>query len=112
MALSPAMNPYQRREAAFTAFHQANPHVWARFEELANGIAVKRNHYSHDTIISVIRFEGDLQTTGNPFKIANEAKAFYGRWWMHKHGARKPKFFRLKRMQGEPPYGWEQKYHQ
>jgi hypothetical protein len=59
-------------------------------------------HYSHDTLISVIRFQHDVRTDGHPFKIANELKAFYGRKWMQTHADRYPGFFSLRQIQGEP----------
>jgi len=95
--------PYDSRVLAFKAFHKANPHVWERFVEMADRLRDRGYpRYSHDTIISVIRFQHDIRTTGKPFKIANEMKAFYGRWYIDLRKC--PGFFSLCRMQGEPEY--------
>ena len=92
---------YERKLKTFQAFHAANPQVWERFSAMANQLQSKRyRHYSHDTLISVIRFQYDIKTTGKPFKIPNEMKAFYGRMYVDRNKC--PGFFHFKQMRGEP----------
>jgi len=94
-------NPYFKKLKAFEAFHKANPQVWKRFSTMADELRAKNyRHYSHDTLISVIRFHYDIQTTGEAFKIPNEMKAFYGRMYILKNNC--PGFFTFCRMRGEP----------
>ena len=86
---------------AFQAFHKANPQVWERFYEMAEQLRAKKyRHYSHDTLISVIRFQYDIKTNAKPFKIPNEMKAFYGRMYVNKMKC--PGFFTFCQMRGEP----------
>jgi hypothetical protein len=93
--------PYHSRIRAFKRFHRENPYVWHRFKEMADKLRAQgRRHYSHDTLISVIRFQHDVTTNGNPFKIANEHKAFYGRWYVKQRKC--PGFFSFNQMEGEP----------
>lgn len=95
-------NLYRKKLEAWKAFHAHNPRVWTEFRDMAQSMVDRgRKHYSHDTIISVIRFNRDLQTTGSEYKIANEFKAFYGRLWMSKYGKKNPRFFHLRQMRGE-----------
>lgn len=94
-------NPYQQKLKTFRAFHKANPQVWERFASMADELRAKKyRHYSHDTLISVIRFHFDIKTTGKPFKIPNEMKAFYGRMYVEHNNC--PGFFSFCRMRGEP----------
>lgn len=95
---------YEKNLKAFQAFHKANPQVWERFSVMADKLRAKKyRHYSHDTLISVIRFQFDIKTDGKPFKIPNEMKAFYGRMYVEKNNC--PGFFSFNHMRGEP---WEQ----
>jgi hypothetical protein len=58
--------------ALFREWHAANPHVYAKFKISAFRIkATKREHYSAYPIFYHMRFEFDLQTTGDVFKINN-----------------------------------------
>lgn len=101
------MEPYDSRLKAFKAFHAGNPQVWHRFRTMADQLRSRGwSHYSHDTLISVIRFQSDVQTNGEPFKIANEMKAFYGRWYIVLRNC--PGFFTLRQMEGEPDHEFEQ----
>jgi hypothetical protein len=104
---------YESKLKTFKAYHKLNPEVWERFERNANAMVDRgRKHYSHDTIIAVIRFERDLQTTGCIFKIANESKAFYGRMWMMKYGEKLPRFFHLRQMMGESNRAFKRYYQE
>jgi hypothetical protein len=92
---------YYTKLRAFEEFHEANPQVWERFAAMADELRSKGyRHYSHDTLISVIRFQHDIKTNGVPFKIANEQKAFYGRMYVKEREC--IGFFSFNRMRGEP----------
>ena len=77
--------PSNRWEEGFWAYHDANPHVYARFAELANQMReTGRRRYSSATIISVIRFETDLNADdpGSRFKINDGYSAYYARLFL------------------------------
>lgn len=98
---------FQELQDAFQAYDKRNPMVWERFCAHVKSLLIRGcRHYSHDTIISVIRFERDVEIGPNekPFKIPNEFKAFYGRKWMNEYGRYQPGFFRFCRMTGEPEW--------
>ena len=58
--------------ALFKEWHSANPQVYQKFRHSAFRIkATKREHYSAYPIFYHMRFEFDLQTTGDVFKINN-----------------------------------------
>jgi SNF2 family DNA or RNA helicase len=62
--------------ALFRDWHAANPHVYRKFRHSAFRIkATKREHYSAYPIFYHMRFEFDLQTTGDVFKINNAEMA-------------------------------------
>lgn len=84
----------------FISFHEDNPHVYEEFERQARRLlSMGRTRYSAWTIITWIRFEQDLRTTGDPFQINNDYTALYARLLIH----RCPEFngfFELRRMKG------------
>lgn len=90
--------------ALFREWHAANPHVYAKFKVSAFRIkATKREHYSAYPIFYHMRFEFDLQTTGDVFKINNNYLSMYIRLLIYNH----PEFdgfFELReiRMKGVP----------
>ena len=70
-------------EAAFWAFHRANPHVydWLKREALRlrrNG----RDHYSARTLVHAFRHHTAMTTSGETFKINDHTSPFYARLLM------------------------------
>jgi hypothetical protein len=64
----------------FILYHRANPHVFVKFVDQARRIKDSgRQKYSAWTIITWCRFEHDLVTTGDVFKINNDFIALYAR---------------------------------
>lgn len=59
-----------------------------------------RRKISHWLIINRIRWEVNIVTTGEDFKISNDYIAFYARLWKARHPAHKD-LFNIKRMVGE-----------
>ena len=67
-------------ETRFAEFDQANPLVYRLFKAYARKIQnTGRNKYSAWTIVNVIRWEEDLRTVGDDFKINNDYIALYAR---------------------------------
>ena len=59
--------------------------------QYADESAKKRNRYSIEDILSIIRWHRDEDTVGDIFKLNNNYKAYYGRMYMQYRN--KPDFF-------------------
>jgi hypothetical protein len=69
----------------FKEFHQENPHIFKEFKQLAYKMKkAGRKKYSAQAIIYVIRFNQDLKTTGDVFKINNDFTSIYARLLMYR----------------------------
>ena len=75
----------------FSNFHKNNLKVFALIVRYADESAKKRNRYSIEDILSIIRWHRDEDTVGDIFKLNNNYKAYYGRMYMQYRN--KPKFF-------------------
>jgi hypothetical protein len=92
---------FEQKKERWWEWHKANPHVWQLFERFAYEAVNKgRKRISHWLIINRIRWETNIVTTGEDFKISNDHIAFYARLWRAKHPAHKD-LFTIKRMIGE-----------
>ena len=70
----------------FVDFHRANPHVYEEFKRLAFKMRTSgRKKYSSKMIINVIRWNIDLTTTGDEFKINDRYQSLYGRYLILHH---------------------------
>ncbi len=71
----------------FEKFHAENPHVYARFKEMAlKLISQGHRRYSSKTLLCVIRFERDVSTSGGePWKINDAFTALYARLFALDH---------------------------
>lgn len=69
--------------------------IWQEFEERALQMALKRKHYSGQSIIEVIRWHTSLKD-GTEFKINNNWIAGLSRLWLHNYGHVYPNFFRIR----------------
>lgn len=68
----------------FKRFNRKNPNVFKQFKELASKmLSTGRAKYSARTIIEVMRWEYDLQTVGEVFKINGDFVPIYVRMLIH-----------------------------
>ena len=59
----------------FLSFHEANPWVYMRLAEMCSDLRRRGfRHYSTRTLISVLRFEWDLQTGGDDVRVEGGAR--------------------------------------
>jgi hypothetical protein len=66
--------------ARFKEFHLANPSVYETFRAKAEMmLSTGRPKYSAWVIVQVIRWESDLRTKGDVFKVNNDFIALYAR---------------------------------
>lgn len=64
----------------FSEYHRENPQVYQAFKDLAFEMKrTGRKKYSAEVIINVLRWNYDLGTTGDVFKINNDFKPLYAR---------------------------------
>jgi hypothetical protein len=67
----------------FAAYHQHNPSVLEDFADFARQMrSAGKQKYAAIAIISQIRWQHDLETTGDEFKINNDYAALYARMLM------------------------------
>jgi len=63
-------------------WHKQNPHVWEMFEKYTfQAISAGYDHYSVNAIFERIRWHTDIETKGDPFKINNNHRAYYARYF-------------------------------
>ena len=68
----------------FKAWHMVNPEIYEQFEHLALHMIVSgRKKYSAEIIINKIRWEHDIKTDGDVFKINNDFKAIMARLFIY-----------------------------
>ena len=78
--------PPETGREAFERFHAANPHVYAAFTLYALRLAAKgRRRYSARTIIEVIRWTHDVETTGPEYRINDHYSPYYARLFHADH---------------------------
>jgi hypothetical protein len=95
------LTPFEQRKREWWEWHKANPDVWKYFERFSmEAVSKGRKKISHWLIINRIRWEVNIVTTGEDFKISNDYIAFYARLWKAKHPEHKD-LFTTKRMIGE-----------
>lgn len=77
-------------------FHKQNPQVWELFEKFTFQ-AINRgfDNYSVNAIFERIRWHTDIETTGDRFKINNNHRAYYARYFHHVY-PRHDGFFRTR----------------
>ncbi len=64
----------------FKKFHYNNPHIYEEFKKLAYKMkSTGRKKYSSKMIINVLRWETDLKSDGDEFKINDRFQSIYGR---------------------------------
>lgn len=88
----------------FLAFHEANPQVARRIAKMALDLQRKGFRvYGIAALFEVMRFDYNLTTDGDPFKLNNNYRAFYARLIMDKM----PKLDGFFRTRMQPSQQWE-----
>ena len=83
--------------AKFKEFHAANPHIYEEFKKLAFQMKqTGRRRYSSKMIINVLRWNMDLQTVGDEFRINDRFQSIYGRLLIYQYPEFKD-FFELRK---------------
>jgi hypothetical protein len=68
------------------AYHQANPEVYELIKRFTfQVIAAGFEHYSITSIYERVRWHTMVETSGDPFKINNNHRAYYARKFMEDH---------------------------
>jgi hypothetical protein len=82
----------QTLEEQFEEFHSRNPGVYDLFEKFTFE-AINKGHkrISHWLIANRVRWETQINTTGNPYKISNDFIGLYARMFVKKY----PKYANL-----------------
>ena len=87
--------------ARFKKYHTENPHVYKLFMQYVNQLrSAGRDRYSAWAIINRIRWDYDISTTGDPFKISNDYIALYARLAYY-HNPDLKEFFVMRPMKGK-----------
>ena len=70
--------------ARFEWFHESNPHVYRNLRALALGMRRQRGkkRVGIKMLYEVLRYQYDIQTTGQEFKLNNNYTAYYARLLM------------------------------
>jgi hypothetical protein len=93
----------------FKKFHRKNPNVFTLFKELAfKMLKTGRAKYSARTIIEVIRWDRDLQTVGEVFKINGDFVPLYVRLLIYQ-SPEFGEFFELRKVRSRGIKSSEQK---
>ena len=67
----------------FRKFHRNNPIVFHKVVKYSKQLMARgKKHYNIETILGVIRYNIDVDTVGDQFKINNNYKPFYSRMLM------------------------------
>lgn len=95
-------NPFQDYPsnvvAKFKAWHNENPHIYTEFTTLADMMrATGRRRYSARTIVEKMRWDYDLVTKGNVFKVNDDFVPIYARVLIYEQ-PRFDGFFELRRV--------------
>lgn len=81
----------------FCSYHEANPHIYRKFEELTLETIKKGfKNYSSAGIFELIRWHSATSAIGDCFKLNNGYKPFYARLFEKKHPEHKG-FFRTRK---------------
>jgi len=73
-------------DARFWAFHEQNPQVFAKLEELASQAFTRgRKKIGIGMIFEVLRWNSHMATTGDTYKLNNSYRSRYVRILIDKH---------------------------
>lgn len=96
------MDEIDELKRAWWQFHKENTHVYDMVERFTfEAIESGREHYSINSIFERIRWHTDIETQDErEFKLSNNHRAYYARYFMHLHPEYKG-FFRTKETRDE-----------
>ena len=84
-----------RREAL--EYDAKHPQIWKIFERFAlQAVTSGRRRFSVSMIIERMRWFTTVEAKGEPFKISNTMRAYYGRKFLWKHKHLKTDFFTMR----------------
>ena len=97
-------NHPQRRgtiDRQFEDFHHGNPHIFESLRHMALDLKARGvTHYGIATLFEVLRWQSDMQTNDEPFKLNNNYRSRYARLLM-KREPRLAGFFSLRELRAE-----------
>jgi hypothetical protein len=94
----------------FLEWHQANPHIYEEFKKLTFKMAgTGRVRYSARTIIEVMRWHYDLQTTGDVFVVNDNFTPIYVRLLIYDYPNYRS-FFELRTVRSRGIFSDEQRF--
>lgn len=74
------------QKSRFKKFHAENPHIFIEFKRLAKQMLTSgRKKYSARTIFEVMRWDYDIKTKHEEFKISNDFIPIYVRLLIYNH---------------------------
>lgn len=100
---TPAPQPGATLDERFAAYHQANPWIARRLDEMTAELAAAgRTRVGIGMLFEVLRWEAARSTTGDPFRLNNSYRSRYARLLIE----RRPEWadvFELRRLAADPP---------
>ena len=82
-------------------WHKENPHVWDLFEKYTKQVIdAGYDNYSVNAIFERIRWHTDIETKGDAFKINNNHRAYYARYFHVMHPEHDG-FFRVRELKSD-----------
>jgi len=82
----------------FKEFDDANPQIWELFVKYTQEvISAGKKRYSSKAVFERIRWHTDIETTSKPFKLSNNHRAYYARYFHEKY-PEYDGFFRTKQL--------------
>ncbi len=67
-------------------FHRENPRVYILFDRFTrSALGRGHKHISADMIMHRVRWETNVVSSGDEFKVNNNWVAYYARLWMHEN---------------------------
>ena len=86
---------------AWWNFHRENPHIWKMVERFPfEVIRAGYRHYSMSSIFERMRWHYNITTSDPDFKLNNNHKAYYARYFHHCH-PQHDGFFRTREVLGD-----------
>ena len=86
------------------SFHKENLEIYKLVERFTFAIINRGfKNYSINSIFERIRWHTDVETTGTEFKLSNNHRAYYARYFMHNYPEHMG-FFRTKRTTDDAEY--------
>ena len=76
----------ERLKRAWWEYHKENPKVYELVEQYTFQVIGRGySNYSINSIFERIRWHTDIETTGESFKLSNNHRAYYARYFHHLH---------------------------